>query len=350
MAESAVAVSRRRRARRASLRGGRLRLRRSARGGAALAPSARLARGGHRPHRRRPRGSTISTRATACRSSSSRSTPSVSRETADVAFVSYPHGAAAEAVAELRERGLRVVDLSADFRLHDLAAYERWYGAHGAPALLGEAVFGLTELHRDEIAAATLVANPGCYSTAAILALAPLARDGPDRRRGGGREERRVRRGPRGDERHPLRVGRRERDAVRGRGSPPRAPRSTRSSARSGCDARVTFVPHLLPLDQGLLASCYVTTTRELTDDELDELFADAYGGRAVRRARRPTAGRARRARHEHLPRSTRTSRRPTGACWCFAAIDNLWKGAAGQAVQNLNVMLGHRRGGLGLR
>ena len=93
-------------------------------------------------------------------------------------LVSYPHGAAAEVVADLRGRGMRVVDLSADFRLADPALHERWYSPHGAPDLVGEAVFGLTELHREEVAAAGLVANPGCYSTAAILALAPLARAG----------------------------------------------------------------------------------------------------------------------------------------------------------------------------
>ena len=81
-------------------------------------------------------------------------------------------------VAELRERGVRVVDLSADFRLHEVAVYEDWYGAHPAPGLVGDAVYGLPELHRDEIAGAGLVANPGCYPTAAILALAPLAQAG----------------------------------------------------------------------------------------------------------------------------------------------------------------------------
>ena len=96
----------------------------------------------------------------------------------DAAVVAYPHGAAAPVVAELRERGVRVVDLSADFRLRDSRVYEDWYGEHGAPVLVGNAVYGLPELHRDEIAGADLVANPGCYPTAAILALAPLARAG----------------------------------------------------------------------------------------------------------------------------------------------------------------------------
>src|SRR3954447_10894641 len=96
----------------------------------------------------------------------------------DAAIVAYPHGAAAPVVASLRERGTKVVDLSADFRLHDLGTYAHWYGEHGAPQLVPEAVYGLTELHRNAIAGAGLVANPGCYPTASLLALAPLASEG----------------------------------------------------------------------------------------------------------------------------------------------------------------------------
>ena len=98
--------------------------------------------------------------------------------TCDAALVAYPHGAAAELVGELRGADLPVVDISADFRLHDLSVYERAYGDHGAPGLLSEAVYGLTELHREAIREAKLVANPGCYPTAALLAIAPLAEAG----------------------------------------------------------------------------------------------------------------------------------------------------------------------------
>ena len=96
----------------------------------------------------------------------------------EVGIVAYPHGAAAPVVAEMRGRGLAVVDLSADFRLRDLPTYEKYYGPHGEPDLLDGAVYGLPELNRDRIADAELVANPGCYPTASILALAPLARAG----------------------------------------------------------------------------------------------------------------------------------------------------------------------------
>src|SRR5256884_424177 len=94
------------------------------------------------------------------------------------AVVAYPHAAAAPTVGALRERGVRVVDLSADFRLASLATYERWYGEHPRPDLLGEAVYGLSELHRERIASANIVANPGCYPTASLLGMAPLARAG----------------------------------------------------------------------------------------------------------------------------------------------------------------------------
>ncbi len=123
------------------------------------------------------RGSIASTRATGCRWSSKSSTFDRAAEL-DAAIVAYPHGAAAELVGELRSAGLPVVDVSADFRLRDLATYEGTYGEHGAPQLLVDAVYGLPELHRDRIAGAQLVANPGCYPTAALLALAPLAQAG----------------------------------------------------------------------------------------------------------------------------------------------------------------------------
>src|SRR3954469_6284563 len=96
----------------------------------------------------------------------------------DAAVVAYPHGAAAPVVGELRDRGVRVVDLSADFRLRDRGIYEDWYGEHGAPAHFGTGVYGLPELTREAVAGADLVANPGCYPTAALLGLAPLARAG----------------------------------------------------------------------------------------------------------------------------------------------------------------------------
>jgi N-acetyl-gamma-glutamyl-phosphate reductase len=256
---------------------------------------------------------------------------------ADVAFVSYPHGAAAEVVAELRGRGLRIVDLSADFRLHDLDLHERWYGPHGAPALQRDAVFGLTELHRDQIAQAALVANPGCYSTAAILALAPLAREGliadavVDAKSG-------VSGAGRGatDATHFVSVD--ENVTPYGETGHRHGPEIDQELAGLGCAVRPTFTPHLLPLDQGLLASCYVTTVRDLGEDEPAEIFRDAYGAeRFIELADRPPG--VRDVRDTNLAR-IHALVEPGGRTLVFCAIDNLWKGAAGQAIQNLNVML----------
>src|SRR4051794_40229699 len=173
----------------------------------------------------------------------------------DAAIVAYPHGAAAPVVASLREQATKVVDLSADFRLHDLGTYGRWYGEHGAPELLADAVYGLPELHRDAIAGAGLVANPGCYPTAAILALAPLARagllgddvviDAKSGVSGAGREPSHGKHFVTVDETvTPYKVG---------------AHRHTPEIEQElGGGTVVTFTPHLVPLAHGELVSCYV--------------------------------------------------------------------------------------------
>jgi N-acetyl-gamma-glutamyl-phosphate reductase len=260
-------------------------------------------------------------------------------ERADVAFVSYPHGEAGVVVADLRERGLRVVDLSADFRLHDLTLHERWYGPHTAPQLKPEAVFGLTELHRAEVAEAMLVANPGCYSTAALLALAPLARagliadavvDAKSGVSGAGQAPTRTTHFVSVDENlTPYSIeGHRH------------APEIAQELEALGCDAQITFVPHLAPLDQGLLASCYVTPARALSGSELRELFEDFYAHEPFIELTRVPPG-VRDVRETNLCRIRATVEPQGGRVMVFAVIDNLWKGAAGQAIQNLNLMLG---------
>jgi N-acetyl-gamma-glutamyl-phosphate reductase len=254
-------------------------------------------------------------------------------ERADAALVAYPHGAAAPVVRALRERGLKVVDLSADFRL-SRERYERYYGDHLAPELLPDAVYGLTELHRDEVRGADLVAAPGCYPTAAILALAPLrglmadvvvdAKSGVS---GAGREPTQTTHFVSAVENvSPYKVeGHRHRGEL---------------EQELGDDVPITFVPHLLPLDQGELVSCYVRSTREVSADEVRDLFRAAYEGEPfVELADRPPG--VRDVRETNLCRIHATVEPATGRVLVFAAIDNLWKGAAGQAVQDLNLMLG---------
>lgn len=256
----------------------------------------------------------------------------------DAAVVAYPHGAAAPTVAALRERGVKVVDLSADFRIRDRATYEQWYVPHGAPELLGGAVYGLPERYRAELAGADLVANPGCFPTAAVLALAPLAPwiedaviDAKTGVSGAGRAATQATHFVTVDEnvaaykvggvhRHTPEI---EQELV----------------AAGGSDAlRIDFTPHLLPLDQGELLSCYLRLAEDApaARDVLAEAYADEP---FVELTDRPPG--VRDVRDTNLCRIQVVENARTGRTQVFAAIDNLWKGTASQAVQNLNLMLG---------
>jgi N-acetyl-gamma-glutamyl-phosphate reductase len=257
----------------------------------------------------------------------------------DAAVVAYPHGAAAPIVAGLRERGVRVVDLSADFRLRDPATYELWYREHLAPQLLDEAVYGLPEHYRDQIRDADLVANPGCYPTATLLALGPLARAGMikdvviDAKSG-------VSGAGRGasDKTHFVTVD----ENVFAYGVPRHrhTPEIEQELGLLGADVRVTFTAHLLPLDQGELVSCYVTAEGEAEGRDLERLYADAYAEEPFVELSSSPPG-VRDVRETNICRVSVHCDARTGRVIVFGAIDNLWKGAASQAVQNLNLMFG---------
>jgi len=260
----------------------------------------------------------------------------------DAAVVAYPHGAAAPLVAQLRDRGVRVVDLSADFRLHDPAVYGRWYREHLAPELLPEAVYGLPERYREQIRGADLVANPGCYPTATLLALAPLAREGligdviVDAKSGVSGAGRAP-----SEKTHFVTAD----ENVNAYGVPRHRhiPEIEQELAALGANVRVTFVPHLVPLDQGELVTCYVTPSAEVGDlASLEALYADAYAGEPfVELTSKPPGMRD--VRETNICRISVHHDERTGRLIVFAAIDNLWKGAASQAVQNLNLMFGLR-------
>jgi N-acetyl-gamma-glutamyl-phosphate reductase len=256
----------------------------------------------------------------------------------DAAVVAYPHGAAAPLVAELVDRGIRVVDLSADFRLRDPAVYEAWYCHHQAPELIERAVYGLPELHRDRVCNATIVANPGCYPTAAVLALAPLARagliadviiDAKSGVSGAGRAAT--------AKTHFVAVD--ENVSPYGVPGHRHTPEIEQELALLGADLRITFTPHLLPLDQGELVSCYVTPS---DGGPLDAggLYLDAYADEPFVELA-PTPPGVRDVRDTNICRISVHRDDRTGRVIVFAAIDNLWKGAASQAVQNLNLMFG---------
>lgn len=256
------------------------------------------------------------------------------------AIVAYPHAAAAPTVATLRERGARVIDLSADFRLAELSTYERWYGEHPRPELLPEAVYGLTELHRDAIAHAQIVANPGCYPTASVLALAPLARagliadvviDAKQGVSGAGRTApaETAHLSYAAENITPYKVAKHR-----------HTPEIEEQLALLGASLPVQFQPHLVPLDQGEITSCYVTTSRRVTQDELDALYASAYADEPfVEVVSRPPG--VREVRETNYCRVFVAADEHTGKVIAFGSIDNLWKGTSSQAIQNLNVMFG---------
>jgi N-acetyl-gamma-glutamyl-phosphate reductase len=260
----------------------------------------------------------------------------------DAAIVAYPHGAAAPVVAALRAQGVKVVDLSADFRLRDIETYRRTYGEHHAVELLSEAVYGLPELNRESVEGADLVANPGCYPTASLLALAPLAAEGViedvviDAKSGvsgaGRAAEEEMAVVKEKDETRPYKV-------VGHRHTPEIAQELLHLSG-NGDAPRLTFTPHLMPYDQGELVSCYVRTREPLDAARLLGLYEARYSDEPFVEVS-PNPPGVSGVRETNLCRIHVTLDEGSGRALAFASIDNLWKGAASQAIQNLNLMLG---------
>lgn len=269
----------------------------------------------------------------------------------DLAFVCLPHAAAAEMAARLLERGTRVVDLSADFRLHDVATYEQWYKhTHPVPALLETAVYGLCELHRERIRTTSLIANPGCHATTSILALAPALAAGiigPDiiidsktGISGAGRS---------------LSLSTHYAEAnedtsaysIAGHRHLPEITQELEEAARTGGHPvtgglRLTFLPHLLPMTRGILATCYATLLPEqrLGAEDVRNIYKEYYASEPF----------------VHVVDTSPHTKWTYGSNHCFihpfidprtqrlvvlSCLDNLVKGAAGQAVQNANLLYG---------
>lgn len=267
----------------------------------------------------------------------------------DVAFCCLPHGASAPAVSYLREQGVKVFDLSADFRLRDRAVFEAWYGEHGAPELFGTGVYGLVELHREAIKAADLVAVPGCYPTASILALAPLFKNGlvapgpvvVDAKSGVSGAGRGLSKGA-----HFAEAGegvRAYKSAGRHRHTPEIEQELT---AVAGTSVSVTFTPHLIPMTRGLLATAYVQALENTTGPRCTEAARELYGESSsvtvLEEGAHPDTTWVRGS-NKALVSYAVDSR--TGLITAYCAIDNLVKGASGQAVQCLNLRFGWAEG-----
>ena len=274
----------------------------------------------------------------------------------DVAFLALPHGAAARLVPDLLATGAAVIDLGPDFRLRDAADYPRWYGfEHPAPELLDVAVYGLPELHRAELAAlvdepVALVGAPGCYPTATLMALAPLARagligdlvvDAKSGVSGAGREAKaemmfgevneNVKAYSLGGHRHVAEIEQELAAAAAREGVDP--------GANPGAIA-VDFVPHLVPMTRGIHSTSHVRPTRPVSQSELDALYAAAYesepfvGVVSAPPSTKHTSG------SNHVLVHIRLDER-TGRIIAIGVEDNLVKGAAGQAVQAFNLVHG---------
>jgi len=269
----------------------------------------------------------------------------------DAVFLALPHGASAEVVAEIVGSGRTAFDLGPDFRLRDERSYPEWYGwDHPAPRLLADAVYGLPELHRAELAAlgdraGSIVGVPGCYPTATLLATAPVARagliadlvvDAKSGVSGAGREPK------------PELTFSEVNETVRAyglEGHRHAAEIAQELGALTSTDpaaqlAALEFVPHLIPMTRGLLATCYIRTTRRVEAPELAELYEAAYGAEpfvqvvaASPSTKHVTGSNVARVHARVQPR--------TGRVLALGAIDNLVKGAAGQAVQAFNVVAG---------
>jgi N-acetyl-gamma-glutamyl-phosphate reductase len=265
--------------------------------------------------------------------------PSEIAARADVAFSCLPHGVTAALVPKLLDAGMRVVDLSADYRLNSAESYADWYGEkHADPSRLGKTVYGLPELFREKIRGAKLVANPGCYPTSAILALAPLIKRGLIAPReiiidsksgvsGAGRTPKLTTHFPEVNESvSAYNVGRH-------RHTP-----EIEQVLSLACDkaVEVIFTPHLIPMDRGILSTCYSQPLGELTEEKALATLRDFYAHEPFIRV------------VNHLPGTKDTSdtnfcditaRIVRGRLITISCLDNLIKGASGAAVQNFNLM-----------
>jgi len=269
-------------------------------------------------------------------------TPEAFAELAEVVFLALPHGVSMSVAPGFLAAGCKVIDLSADFRLRDAGVYEQWYQAHSAKDLLSRAVYGLPELYREKIACTALVANPGCYPTSVILALAPLLRAGVidpetiviDSKSGVSGAGRTAQVGSLYCE---VADGFKAYKVAEHRHTPEI---EQELSVLSGRQVTVSFTPHLVPMSRGILSTIYARVNG--AEPDLSELYQDFYRNETFVRLcppnQYPATQYVRGSNYcdigcKYDPR--------TGRLIVLSAIDNVVKGASGQAVQNMNIICG---------
>ncbi|MCR4401943.1 MAG: N-acetyl-gamma-glutamyl-phosphate reductase [Firmicutes bacterium] len=304
----------------------------------------------------------------------------------DVVFMATPAGASAALAKEIlaARPSVRIIDLGADFRLKNPSLYQQWYGSiHAAPELAAEAAYGLPELYREDIRAARIVANPGCYPTAALLALAPLARhglidprsiiiDAKSGASGAGRTPSQGYHFPESEEnlrpygilchRHTPEIEQELRRVASGCGVEGSDARKW-GSGGGGLDLAVTFTPHVVPMSRGILVTAYSSLRAKAefggrphtcgvgaapgdsvsAQDSLTSLYEGFYSGERFVRVLRDDLPQTKAVRASNFCDVAVRVQEETGRVIAISALDNLVKGAAGQAVQNMNILFGLR-------
>jgi N-acetyl-gamma-glutamyl-phosphate reductase len=263
----------------------------------------------------------------------------------DFVFTAVPHKTAMETVPLFYQKGKKVVDLSADFRFKDAGVYEKWYQKHTASDLLLESVYGLPELHRDKIRGARIVGNPGCYPTGALIGLIPLVKkglislediivDSKSGVSGAGRDvvlESLFCEVNEGVKAYKIFAHRHTPEIEQ------------ELSQMVWKEIKVTFVPHLIPMDRGILSTLYVHLTRKMKTEELLDTFRDDYKGEPfIRIYTKGGLPNTKDVRGSNFCDIGGTASEADGRAVIVTAIDNLVKGASGEAIQNMNIMLGY--------
>lgn len=270
------------------------------------------------------------------------STEGLTTSEVDVVFLATPHETAHELAPSLLDRNVRVVDLSAAFRLKDAAAYPRWYGfEHHAPQALREAVYGLSELNAAEVRQARLVANPGCYATSVILGLAPVLKQGwadlgagiiSDSKSGASGAGRAP-----SDKLHFVEVN--ESCRAYGLFNHRHVPEMLQALGLREKD--LIFTPHLLPITRGILSTLYVRLAKPRSAEEVAALYRDFYSQAPLVRVLGATLPEIQSVAHTNYTDIGFALDSAGKRLIILSALDNLGKGAAGQAVQNMNLMFG---------
>lgn len=262
----------------------------------------------------------------------------------DVVFLALPHGLAGDQVNESILEKTKIIDLGADFRLKDYSTYKKWYNTeHNGKSLLNEAVYGLPELHKDEIKTSRLIANPGCYTTASILGLAPLIKEkivDPDTLiidaasgvTGAGRSAKIDNLYCEVDENFKA-------YGVTNHRHTPEIEQEL--SLLNNNDIKLNFTPHLIPMQRGILATAYATIIKDLTENEVLNIYKSFYKDDPFVRIREKDLPQTKFVKgSNYIDIGIKIDRR-TGRIIVMSALDNLIKGAAGQAIQNMNLMNG---------